>query len=36
MVRLENWLIDLAKNNYVDWLDGEIAIIPIKEDEEDG
>ena len=36
MVRLRDWLIDLADNNYVDWLDGEIAILPIKEDEEDG
>lgn len=34
MIRLSDWLIDLAENNYVDWLDGEITILPIKEDED--
>ena len=33
-MRISRWLLDLAENNYVDWLDGEIAILPIKEDEE--
>ena len=37
MIRLGDWLIDLANNNYVD-LDefGEIVILQIKEDEENG
>ena len=30
---LRDWLIDLSENNRVDWIDGEIAIIPIEEDE---
>jgi len=34
MIKLSDWLLDLAENNYVDWLDGEITILPIKEDEE--
>ena len=36
MIRLDEWLTDLAKNNYVELIDGEITILPIKEDEEDG
>lgn len=35
MIKLRDWLTDLAENNRVDWIDGEIAIIPIKEDEDD-
>ena len=36
MIRVRDWLIDLAENNYVD-LDefGEIVILPIKEDGKD-
>lgn len=34
-MNLKEWLLDLAENNYVDWLDGEIAILPIKDDEDD-
>lgn len=34
-MKIEEWLTDLANNNYVDWIDGEIAILPIKEDGED-
>ena len=34
MIRLSDWLIDLAENNYVELIDGEIAILPIKEDED--
>ena len=35
MIKLSDWLLDLAENNYVD-LDefGEIVILPIKEDKE--
>ena len=33
MIRMSDWLIDLADNNYVDIIDGEVAILPIKEDE---
>lgn len=29
---ISEWLIDLALNNYVEMFDGEIAILPIKED----
>ena len=34
-MNLRDWLLDLAENNRVDWVDGEIAITPIKEDEDD-
>jgi hypothetical protein len=34
-MRIKNWLLDLAENNYVDWVDGEICILPIKEDEDE-
>ena len=30
---MSEWLIDLADNNYVDIIDGEVAILPLKEDE---
>lgn len=35
-MKIKDWLLDLAENNYVD-LDefGEIVILPIKEDDED-
>ena len=33
MISLRDWLIDLAENNYVGLEDGEICILPIKEDE---
>ena len=37
MIRVRDWLIDLAENNYVDVDEfGEIVILPIKEDKEDG
>ena len=32
-MKIKDWLLDLAENNYVDWEDGEICILPIKEDE---
>ena len=32
---MKDWLMDLAENNRVDLLNGEICIIPIKEDDED-
>ena len=31
---LRDWLINLAENNRVDWVDGEITIIPIEDDNE--
>ena len=34
-MRIEEWLTDLAKNNYVDWIHGEIAILPIRDDGKD-
>ena len=33
-MKLRDWLIDLAENNRVDLVDGEICILPIKEDDE--
>lgn len=33
-MNVREWLLDLAENNYVDWLDGEICILPIKEEDE--
>ncbi len=32
---MKEWLMDLAENNRVDMLNGEIVILPIKEDDED-
>ena len=34
-MKLRDWLLDLAENNRVDLIDGEICIIPIKDDEHD-
>ena len=34
-MKIKDWLIDLADNNRVDIIDGEVVILPIKEDEED-
>lgn len=34
-MRVKDWLLDLAENNYIDWIDGEISIIPIKEEDDD-
>ena len=34
-MKVRDWLLDLADNNYVDWIDGEICIIPIKEGDDD-
>ena len=34
-VNVRDWLIDLAEHNYVDWLHGEIAILPVKEEDDD-
>ena len=33
-MRIKDWLIDLAENNKIDWVDGELTIIPIEEDED--
>ena len=34
-MKIKDWLMDLADNNRVDIIDGEVCILPIKEDEED-
>lgn len=34
-MRMKEWLMDLMENNRVDWVDGEIVILPIKEDDTD-
>ena len=34
-MRIRDWLIDLAENNYWDLVDGEVVILPIKEDLEE-
>ena len=31
-MKVSEWLIDLAENNYWDIVDGEVVILPIKED----
>ena len=33
-MRVKDWLIDLVENNYWDIVDGEVVILPIKEDED--
>lgn len=33
-MRVEEWLLDLASNNYWDIIDGEVVILPIKEGED--
>lgn len=35
MIRLSEWLTDLAENHRVDLVDGEICIIPIKDDKDE-
>ena len=35
MIKLNDWLIDLAENHYVDIIDNEICILPIMEDDTD-
>lgn len=32
-MRIREWLIDLAENHYWDLVDGEVVILPIKEEE---
>ena len=34
-MRVRDWLIDLANNYYWDLVDGEVVILPIKEDEDE-
>lgn len=34
-MRMKDWLMDLAENNRVDLLNGEVCIIPIIEDDEE-
>jgi hypothetical protein len=35
MMKVKDWLIDLAENHRLEMVDGEICLVPIKEDEED-
>ena len=32
-MKVSEWLIDLAENNYWDIVDGEVVILPIREEE---
>ena len=32
-MKVNEWLKDLAENNYWDIVDGEVVILPIKEEE---
>lgn len=32
-MKVSEWLIDLVENNYWDIVDGEVVILPIKEEE---
>lgn len=34
-MKLRDWLLDLAENNYIDIIDGEVCILPIKENPDD-
>ena len=34
-MKLRDWLIDLAENNRVDIIEGEVCILPIKENTDD-
>ena len=33
-MKVRDWLIDIANNHYWDIVDGEVVILPIKEEEE--
>ena len=33
-MRVRDWLLDLAEHNYVDIIENEVVILPIKEDED--
>ena len=32
MMTMREWLLDIAENNYWDIIDGEVVILPIKEE----
>ena len=34
-MKLSDWLIELANNNYVEMVNGEICILPIMENEDE-
>ena len=34
-MRVKDWLLDLSENHYVDLVEDEICILPIREDEDD-
>lgn len=34
-MKVKDWLMDLMMNNRVDIIDGEICILPIKDEDED-
>ena len=33
-MKVKEWLMDLVENNYWDIVDGEVVILPIKDEEE--
>ena len=33
-MKVKEWLMELAENNYCDIVDGEVVILPIKDEEE--
>lgn len=33
-MNLNEWLLDLAQNHYWDIIDGEVVILPIKEEDD--
>ena len=35
-MKVRDWLIELAENNYWDIIDGEVVILPIVQDEDGG
>lgn len=34
-MRVKDWLLDLAENYYVDIVENEVVILPIREDEDE-
>ena len=34
-MNVRDWLLDLADNHYWDMVDGEVVILPIREDEDE-
>ena len=34
-MRVKDWLLDLSENHYWDMVEGEVVILPIREDEDE-